>query len=194
MTVLIWLSSLWPRGRQPARLLCPWIFRQAHWSGLPFPTLGIFPTQGSNQRLLHLLHWRAGSLPLAPPGYVYFMQVGILFACLFYHSDCGEITFSSQCSACQRMILNAYFNKHRSQQFLVSTVEQSREKCGHHCKLWGQLTSGELGEKGPSLERLWQAWVSPRALLEVGRECKSFHLATERKDDSWVLEAWGHQW
>ena len=26
---------------------------------------GIFPTQGSN---LHLLHWQAGSLPLAPPG------------------------------------------------------------------------------------------------------------------------------
>ena len=27
----------------------------------------IFPTQGSNQRLLHLLHWETGSLPLAPP-------------------------------------------------------------------------------------------------------------------------------
>ena len=29
---------------------------------------GIFPTQGSNLRLLRLLHWQAGSLPLAPPG------------------------------------------------------------------------------------------------------------------------------
>ena len=29
---------------------------------------GIFPTQGSNPHLLHLLHWQAGSLPLAPPG------------------------------------------------------------------------------------------------------------------------------
>ena len=28
----------------------------------------IFPTQGSNQCLLGLLHWQAGSLPLAPPG------------------------------------------------------------------------------------------------------------------------------
>ena len=27
---------------------------------------GIFPTQGLNPRLLHLLHWQAGSLPLAP--------------------------------------------------------------------------------------------------------------------------------
>ena len=29
---------------------------------------GIFPTQGSNPGLLCLLHWQAGSLPLAPPG------------------------------------------------------------------------------------------------------------------------------
>ena len=28
----------------------------------------IFPTQGSNPSLLCLLHWQAGSLPLAPPG------------------------------------------------------------------------------------------------------------------------------
>ena len=27
-----------------------------------------FPTQGLNPRLLCLLHWQAGSLPLAPPG------------------------------------------------------------------------------------------------------------------------------
>ena len=30
--------------------------------------LPIFLTQGSNPRLLHLRHWQAGSLPLAPPG------------------------------------------------------------------------------------------------------------------------------
>ena len=29
---------------------------------------GIFPTQGSNPRLLCLLHWQVGSLPLAPTG------------------------------------------------------------------------------------------------------------------------------
>ena len=29
---------------------------------------GIFPTQGTNPRLLRLLHWQTGSLPLAPPG------------------------------------------------------------------------------------------------------------------------------
>ena len=30
--------------------------------------MGIFPTQGSNPRLLRLLPWQASSLPLAPPG------------------------------------------------------------------------------------------------------------------------------
>ena len=29
---------------------------------------GIFPTVGTNPCLLYLLHWQAGSLPLAPPG------------------------------------------------------------------------------------------------------------------------------
>ena len=29
---------------------------------------GIFPTQGSNSHLLHLLHWQAGSLPLGISG------------------------------------------------------------------------------------------------------------------------------
>ena len=33
-----------------------------------FPTLGIFPTQGSNPCLLCHLHWQADSLPLVPPG------------------------------------------------------------------------------------------------------------------------------
>ena len=42
--------------------------RQEYWSGLPCPLHGIFPTQGSNPRFLCLLHWQAGSSPLAPPG------------------------------------------------------------------------------------------------------------------------------
>ena len=29
---------------------------------------GIFPTRGSNQHILCLLHWQAGALPLVPPG------------------------------------------------------------------------------------------------------------------------------
>ena len=39
--------------------------RQKYRSGLPFPSAGIFPSQGSNPHLLRLLHWQAGSLSLA---------------------------------------------------------------------------------------------------------------------------------
>ena len=42
--------------------------RQKCWSGLPCPPPGDFLTQGLNLSLLCLLHWQAGSIPLAPPG------------------------------------------------------------------------------------------------------------------------------
>ena len=43
--------------------------RQEYWSGLPFPTPGIFLTQRSNPCLLRLLRWQdGGTLPLALPG------------------------------------------------------------------------------------------------------------------------------
>ena len=49
---------------------------------------GIFPTQGSNPRLLCLLHWQPGSLPLAPPGkshtFLFFLtQLNFYFEPLF---------------------------------------------------------------------------------------------------------------
>ena len=62
-------SSLGPCGLQPIRLLCPWNFPGKN-TGVGCHALlqGIFRTQGSNPSLLHLLHWQALSLPLAPPG------------------------------------------------------------------------------------------------------------------------------
>ena len=42
--------------------------KQEYWSGLPFPPKGDLPVQGSNPRLLHLLHRQADSLPLASLG------------------------------------------------------------------------------------------------------------------------------
>ena len=42
--------------------------RQEHWMGYHDLLQGIFPTQGSNPHLLHLLHQQMGSLPLAPLG------------------------------------------------------------------------------------------------------------------------------
>ena len=62
-------ESLQPHGLQPSRLLCPWDSPGKN-TGMGCLALlqGIFPTQGSNLRLLCLLHWQAGSLSLAPPG------------------------------------------------------------------------------------------------------------------------------
>ena len=51
----------------PWTVYCPMsmgFFRQEDWSGLPFPTQRIFPTQRSNPSLLCLLYWQADSLPL----------------------------------------------------------------------------------------------------------------------------------
>ena len=42
--------------------------RQETGVGYHFLLQGIFLIQGSNPCLLRLLHWRAGSLPVAPPG------------------------------------------------------------------------------------------------------------------------------
>ena len=41
--------------------------RQERWSGLPFPTPGYLPNPRTNPHFLSLLHWQAGSLPLAAP-------------------------------------------------------------------------------------------------------------------------------
>ena len=43
--------------------------RQAYWSKLPFPPPGDLPNPGI-ELVPCLLHWQAGSLPLAPPGKV----------------------------------------------------------------------------------------------------------------------------
>ena len=54
---------------QPARLLCPWDFPGKNTRvGCHFFLQWIFLTHGSNLCLLHLLHWQACSLQLAPPG------------------------------------------------------------------------------------------------------------------------------
>ena len=38
--------------------------RKEYWSGLPFPSPGIFPTQGSSWPLMGLLHWQTNALSL----------------------------------------------------------------------------------------------------------------------------------
>ena len=60
--------TLWTVARQ-APLACPWDSPSKNTGvGCHVLLQGIFPTQGSNLYLLHLLHWQVDSLPLAPPG------------------------------------------------------------------------------------------------------------------------------
>ena len=60
------VQLLWPHGRKPTRLLCPWDFPGKNTGvGCQFLLQGIFPTQGSNSSLLN---WQAGSLPLSHQG------------------------------------------------------------------------------------------------------------------------------
>ena len=42
--------------------------RQEYWSGLPCPSPGHLPNPEIYPRLLHLLRWHVGSLPLVLPG------------------------------------------------------------------------------------------------------------------------------
>ena len=54
------------RGLQPSRVLYPWDFLGKNPGGGCHGLLQrIFPLQGLNPRLLCLLNWQAGSLPLA---------------------------------------------------------------------------------------------------------------------------------
>ena len=56
---LVMSDSLRPHGLQPANLLCPQDFFSKNIGvGCHLLLQGIFPTQGSNPCLLHLLHCR----------------------------------------------------------------------------------------------------------------------------------------
>ena len=56
--------------------------RQEYWSGLPFPSQGIFPNQGSNPGLLNL---QMGSLPLSHQGSLK-VYIGIDYGIDYNHS------------------------------------------------------------------------------------------------------------
>ena len=87
-------DSLRPHGLQPARLLCPCNFLGKNTGvGCHFLLQQIFQTQGSNSHLVHLLHWQADSLPLAPPGKLsLFIYIFIRSIIIIRHSHLGGQT------------------------------------------------------------------------------------------------------
>ena len=74
--------------------------KQEYWSGLPFPSPGIFQTQGSNP---NLLHWQVDSLPLSHQGSMVhsgysvsadsFFHFPCISFCLFFVSHSPPISF-----------------------------------------------------------------------------------------------------
>ena len=67
---LVMFDSVQPHG--PTKFLCPWDSIDKNTGvGSHFLLQGNFQIQGLNLCLLCLLHWQAGSLPLAPPGNIY---------------------------------------------------------------------------------------------------------------------------
>ena len=74
-------DSLWRHGLQPTSLLCSWDFPGKNTRvGWHFCLQGIFPIQGLNLHLMHLLNWQANSLLPAPPGMpLYFVVSTIMF-------------------------------------------------------------------------------------------------------------------
>ena len=58
--------TTWTVAHQAA--LSMGFFRQEYWSGLPCPPPRDLPDPGFEPASFSLLHWLAGSLPLAPPG------------------------------------------------------------------------------------------------------------------------------
>ena len=85
-------NSLWPY--EPARILCPWKFSGKNTGvSCHFLLQGIFPTQGSNQSLLHLLCWQENSLPLSHLGSPYIYGGSTLNILLYTWMDSSFLAF-----------------------------------------------------------------------------------------------------
>ena len=65
--------------------------RQEYWSGLPFPSQGIFSTQGSNPCLLYC---QADSFLSETPGKPY---IYLTFQIIFHYRLLQDIGYSSLC-------------------------------------------------------------------------------------------------
>ena len=104
-------DSLPPHGLQSARLLCSWNFPGKNTGvGCHFLLQGIFPTQESNQHLLHLLHWQADTFSTVPAGNIhihifhnmYLYQIIIKFettrVCMLFTQWCLTLCNPMDCS------------------------------------------------------------------------------------------------
>ena len=122
-------------GPQPTRLLYPWDFPGKN-TGVGCHALlqGIFWIQGSNQHLLRLLHWQAGSLPLVPLGKPLQLSMCSVYAidALIQKQRFRAIVFKGE-----ENILKAF----RPQSLLlISKLQINDKKTAGNPKIFGDLT------------------------------------------------------
>ena len=105
-------NSLQHCGPQPSRLLCPWDSPGKNIGmGCHALLQGIFPIQGWNPHLLHLLHWQSGSLLLMPTGNTKYLHVclhaKLLQSC---STPCEPISVSCQAPLSMGFSRQEYWN------------------------------------------------------------------------------------
>ena len=84
--------------------------KQEYWSGCHFLLQGIFPTQGSNPRLLH---WQVDSLPLhhlGSPDYHLFLQIVVLAHIHALSSSCFWAVSAGLNSCCRDCLAHKTWN------------------------------------------------------------------------------------
>ena len=128
----VWLFvTLWTVACQA---LCPWDYSGKNTEvGCHALLQGIFSNQGLNAHRLYLLHWKAGSLPLAPPGKPRSFHTGFQMAAPFYIlSNCAQGLW----------FLHIWLNGHEFEQAPGDGEEKgSLACCNCTCMSWTWLSN-----------------------------------------------------
>ena len=95
----------------PTRLLCPRNSPGKNTGmGCHFLLQRIFPTQGSNLRLLHVLHWQADSLPLGHQENTSLL-LDLFWIYVLSHFSCVRLFATLQTVACQAPLSMGFFRQ-----------------------------------------------------------------------------------
>ena len=96
--------------------------KQEYWSGFPCSPLGDLFNPGIDLHLLHLLHWQAGSLPLAPPG-----KPMCYMCCTYPHKYTYMYVFTCVCvCVCVYVWPQSHLQKHKFKEQMLEIYFFSR--------------------------------------------------------------------
>ena len=113
------LVNLWTVARQAP--LSMGFSRKEHWSGLPCSSPGDLPNTGIEPvSLPSNLHWRMGSLPLAPPGNPFCVYAHILLAVFLESPDQYTLCAHTHPYSFPRSLLTSFRSLHQRAAVLLS--------------------------------------------------------------------------